>query len=71
VLPLATQLIDGAARLRLRIKARDQLPQDSDVMLDPTRTIDNRRTTSDILTILTKREIARVETYWRIVLGLD
>lgn len=71
VLPLTTQLIDDAAPLRLRINARDQLQRDLDIMLDQTRTIDNHRITSDILTILTEREIARVETYWRIVLGLD
>lgn len=71
VLPLTTQLIDNAAPLRYRIAARDRLKKDSDVMLDQTRTVDNRRITSDLLTVLTKGEISEVEAFWRIVLGLD
>ena len=71
VLPLTTQLIDNAAPLRYRITARDRLKMESDIMLDQTRTIDNRRMTSDLLTALTKTEISEVEAYWQIVLGLD
>ena len=71
VLPLTTQLIDNAAPLRYRITARDRLKTESDIMLDQTRTIDNRRMTSDLLTALTKTEISEVEAYWQIVLGLD
>jgi mRNA interferase MazF len=71
VIPLTSQLIQDAAPLRYRIAARDNLKSDSDIMLDQTRTIDNRRITSDVLTILTEKEISEVETYWRIVLGLD
>jgi len=71
VLPLTTQLIEDAAPLRYRIVARDELKSDSDIMLDQTRTIDNRRITSDMLTILTEKELSEVEAYWRIVLGLD
>ena len=40
-------------------------------MLDQTRTIDNQRFTSDMLIILTEKEIGEIEAYWRIVLGLD
>ncbi|MCP4878829.1 MAG: type II toxin-antitoxin system PemK/MazF family toxin [Gammaproteobacteria bacterium] len=71
VLPLTTQLIEGAAPLRYKITARDGLETDSDVMLDQTRTVDNRRITSDTLTILNEQEISEVEAYWRIVLGID
>ena len=71
VLPLTTQLIEDAEPLRYRVAARDGLESDSDIMLDQTRTIDNRRITSDMLTILTEKEISEVEAYWRIVLGLD
>lgn len=71
VLPLTSQLIENAAPLRYRIPARDELESDSDIMLDQTRTIDNRRITSDMLTILTEKELSEVEAYWRIVLGLD
>ncbi len=71
VLPLTTRLIEDAAPLRYRVTARDELKSDSDIMLDQTRTIDNRRITSDILTILSEKAINEVEAYWRIVLGLD
>jgi len=71
VIPLTSQLIQDAAPLRYRIAARDSLKSDSDIMLDQTRTIDNQLITSDVLTILTEKEISGVETYWRIVLGLD
>ena len=71
VLPLTTQLIDDAEPLRYRVRARDELQSDSDIMLDQTRTIDNRRITSDLLTRLSDEEITEVEVYWRMVLGLD
>jgi mRNA interferase MazF len=71
VLPLTSQLIEGAEPLRYRIRARDQLQSDSDIMLDQTRTIDYRRITSDMLTQLTDEELSEVEAFWRLVLGLD
>ena len=71
VLPLTTQLIEESAPLRYRLAARDGLQSDSDIMMDQTRTIDNRLITSDMLTILAEKEINEVEAYWRIVLGLD
>lgn len=71
VLPLTTKLLDDAAPLRYRLNARDQLHADSDIMVDQARTIDNRRFTDELLTILTRQELAEVEIYWRIVLALD
>jgi len=71
VLPLTTQLIDVAEPLRFRIKARNNLKADSDLMLDQTRTIDNRRISSDVLTSLSKVELLEIETLWLTVLGLD
>ena len=70
VIPLTTHLIEDAAPLRYRVAARDGLQSDSDIMLDQTRTIDNRRIASEMLTVLTEQEISEVETYWRLVLGL-
>jgi len=70
VIPLTSQLIEDAVPLRYRIAAREGLESDSDIMLDQTRTIDNRRVASGLLTMLTEHEITEVETYWRIVLGL-
>ena len=71
ILPLTTQLIDDAAPLRLRLRSRDGLEYESDVMLDQTRTIDNRRINSDMLATLGKEEMGKIELYWRIVLDLD
>ncbi|GMR17087.1 MAG: hypothetical protein BMS9Abin32_143 [Gammaproteobacteria bacterium] len=71
VLPLTTLLLDDAAPLRYRLGARDDLHADSDVMVDQTRTIDNRRFTDEVLTSLTEQEMADIESYWRIVVGLD
>jgi len=71
VLPLTTQLIDDAAPLRYRIKSRDNLISDSDIMLDQTRTIDNKRITNDALTVLDSAELVEIETMWQIVLGLE
>jgi mRNA interferase MazF len=70
ILPLTTQLIENAAPLRYRLTSRDGLEFDSDVMLDQTRTIDNRRINNELLTSLTGQEIGEIELFWRIVLDL-
>ena len=57
-----SDLVNEAVELRLE--------SDSDIMLEQTRTIDKRRMTSAMLTILTEKEISDVEAYWRIVIGL-
>ena len=71
ILPLTTQLIEDAAPLRFRLTSRDGLEHDSDVMLDQTRTIDNRRISGDMLTLLSEQEMGKIELYWRIVLDLE
>ena len=71
VLPLTTQLIEDAEPLRLRLVSRDGLEYDSDVMLDQTRTIDNRRINGDMLTLLSEQEMGKIELFMRIVLGLE
>ena len=71
ILPLTTQLIEDAAPLRYRLTSREGLEYDSDVMLDQTRTIDNRRISGDMLAILTNEEMGKIELYWRIVLDLE
>ena len=71
ILPLTTQLIEDVAPLRYRVNSRDGLEFDSDVMLDQTRTIDNRRIKNEMLTKLTGQEVSEIELFWRIVLGLE
>ena len=43
VLPLTTRLIEDAEPLRLRLPAQGLLEQDSDVLVDQLRALDNRR----------------------------
>jgi mRNA interferase MazF len=43
VVPLTTQLVDGAEPLRIRIRAAGLLKKDSDALVDQVRAIDNRR----------------------------
>ncbi len=43
IVPLTTRLIEDAAPLRLRIQAGGDLHQDSDLLLDQLRAIDNNR----------------------------
>lgn len=43
IIPLTTTLIDNTEPLRLRIKARDKLEQNSDLLIDQIRAIDNKR----------------------------
>jgi mRNA interferase MazF len=43
VVPLTTQLVDGAEPLRIRVRASSRLKKDSDALIDQVRAIDNRR----------------------------
>ena len=61
----------NAAPLRIRISARDELQSDSEVMLDRVRTIDNRRISNEVLAELTRLELAEIEEYLKIVLGIN
>jgi mRNA interferase MazF len=71
VLPLTTQLIAKTAPLRLTLKARDKLLQDSDIMIDQPRAIDNQRITSERLTLLSESELTLLENYLKTVLGFE
>jgi len=46
IIPLTTKLLENAAPLRFRVQAQGQLEQDSDLLLDQIRAIDNRRLVS-------------------------
>lgn len=43
IIPLSTKLIDDTEPLRIRIKAQGKLNQDSDLLIDQIRAIDNKR----------------------------
>jgi len=71
VIPQTTQIIAKANPLRLTITTRDKLQQDSDIMIDQPRAIDNQRITSEKLTSLSELELATLEEYMKIILGID
>jgi mRNA interferase MazF len=43
IIPLTTSLVDNAQPLRIRVKAKGKLEQDSDLLIDQIRAIDNQR----------------------------
>ena len=60
VIPLTTILVDGAEPLRIRVRAAGQLRQDSDLLMDQMRAIDNRRLQSGPLLRLQGDEMKRI-----------
>ncbi|MFY9178232.1 MAG: type II toxin-antitoxin system PemK/MazF family toxin [Venatoribacter sp.] len=61
VMPLTTVLSSVQNVLRFRINKRDKLEQNSDLMLEQIRAIDNQRFCSDVLTELTQNEWRQVK----------
>ena len=70
IIPLTTNLINDAEPLRIRIPISGQLSQDSDLLMDQLRAIDNRRLIKGPLTRLTPDQTACVDDALRDVLGL-
>lgn len=70
VAPLTTQLRD-ARPLRIRISKRDGLNEDSDLMLDLVRSIDNKRFSGEPIATLTDVEMLTLDDYLKVVLGID
>ena len=48
VVPLSTSLLDDMQPYRMRLKKRDNLNSDSDILINHIRTISKKRVTSDI-----------------------
>ncbi len=69
IMPLTTKLIDNADPLRLRVRARDRLRADSDVLVDQVRAIDNLRLVDGPIASLTKEEMTRLQEHALEVLG--
>src|SRR2546427_681658 len=59
-LPLTTNLIDEVAPLRIRVSAREDLPHDSDLLIDQLRAIDNKRLMKGPLARLDSKSMRRV-----------
>jgi mRNA interferase MazF len=51
IVPLTTNLIDDAQPLRIRIKPKDKLQRESDLIIDQIRAIDNQRLVGEPLTL--------------------
>jgi mRNA interferase MazF len=71
VMPLTTNLISGAAPLRLRVRARDRLQKDSDVLVDQLRAIDNVRLVDGPLATLSTEELTCLQDYVLEVQGVS
>jgi mRNA interferase MazF len=60
IIPLTTNLIDNAEPLRIRIKPRDSLDKESDLLIDQIRAIDNKRLMKGPLTCCTASIMEKV-----------
>ena len=71
IIPLTTNLIDDAEPLRLRVAAQGGLNQDSDLLIDQLRAIDNKRLIEGPLLRLDAEAMGRVYRAVSEVLGLN
>ena len=71
IIPLTTNLIDDAEPLRIRVKAREKLARDSDLLIDQIRAIDNRRLTSGPIAHLESDLMKRVYRAVLEVVGMN
>ncbi len=71
ILPLSTHLIDDAYPLRYRVLRRENLEQDSDILCDQIRTIDNTRILQDMITSLSLQEILEIDKQMSIILDIE
>jgi mRNA interferase MazF len=71
IVPLTTKLVDDAEPLRVRVRATARLRQDSDLLMDQLRAIDNRRLAGGPMARLPRALMARVNEALREVLDLE
>lgn len=69
IIPLTTNLVEKAYPLRIRVDAQDDLKQNSDLLLDQIRAIDNKRFQQGPLTKLTQDQLRQVYTAVNEVMG--
>jgi len=70
IIPLTTHLIEDAEPLRIRVPGAGQLSQDSDLIVDQLRAIDNRRLIKGPLTRIPQDLLILVDDAIREVLDL-
>ena len=71
VIPLTTKLVDDAEPLRLRVPAGSGLPQDSDLLMDQMRAIDNRRLVRGPVLRLPAPAMKRIARALRELIGME
>lgn len=71
VIPLTTNLVEGAEPLRMRIAADGKLDKDSDLLLDQLHAIDNKRLIEGPLFLLSDETMGRVCSAVAEVLGME
>ena len=71
VLPLTSDVSRSREPVRVTLRARDALREDSQVMVDQPRTLDRRRLGPEPLTELTAGEMAQVEESLLAVIGIS
>ena len=71
IIPLTTKLIDDAEPLRIRVKARENLSRDFDLLVDQIRAIDNRRLSSGPLANLEPELMKRIYQAVLEVIGIN
>jgi len=71
VVPLTTQLIEGAYPLRYRINERDKLLESSELLCDQIRSIDINRLIPDKLASLSVKEMLEIEQQIQVILGFE
>ena len=69
IIPLTTHLIDNAHPLRMRVPAQENLKEDSDLLIDQIRAIDNKRLIEGPLTQLTNTLMTQVFQYIDQIMG--
>ena len=70
VVPLSTRLIDESEPIRVRLRARESLQKDSDILLDQVRAIDNRRFKGSAIAQCPAATLAKVDEALRQMLDL-
>lgn len=60
IIPLTTNLIDNTYPLRIRISAKEDLKETSDLLMDQIRAIDNKRLIVGPLTSISPKELDNI-----------
>lgn len=70
IIPLTTNLIENAVPLRFRILAEEKLKQDSDLLIDQLRAIDNKRLVDGPLLTCSPSTMKQVDSCVAEIVGL-